>query len=84
MTDILGVGLTHYPSIIAPDEDRVFPLTRTLRANDRIPLTLKHPSSWPEPMRLEYGLSIEGEKTTSHLSGRVGRRPGRGPDARRL
>ena len=26
MGDILGVGLTHYPSIIAPDEDRVFPL----------------------------------------------------------
>lgn len=55
MGDILGVGLTHYPSIIAPDEDRVFPLTRTLRTNDRIPLALKHPSSWPEPMRLEYG-----------------------------
>ena len=44
MGDILGVGLTHYPSIIAPDEDRVFPLTRTLRTNDRIPPALKHPS----------------------------------------
>ena len=48
MGDILGVGPTHYPSIIAPDEDRAFPLTRTLRTNDRIPLALKHPSSWIE------------------------------------
>ena len=26
MGDILGVGLTYYPSISAPDEDRTFPL----------------------------------------------------------
>ena len=55
MADILGIGLTHYPSIIAPDEDRAFPLTRTLKTNDRIPPALKHPSSWPEPMQREYG-----------------------------
>ena len=55
MGDILGVGLTHYPSFIAPDEDRMFPLTRTLKMNDRIPPALKQPSSWPEPMRREYG-----------------------------
>ena len=31
MGDILGVGLTHYPSLIAPDEERAFPLTRMQR-----------------------------------------------------
>ena len=55
MGDILGMGLTHYPSLIAPDEERAFPLTRILKTNDRIPPALKEPRSWPEPMRHEYG-----------------------------
>jgi hypothetical protein len=55
MGDILGIGLTHYPSLIAPDEERAFPLTRILKTNDRIPAALRQPGSWPEPMRREYG-----------------------------
>ncbi|GIT45259.1 MAG: hypothetical protein Ct9H300mP11_31950 [Chloroflexota bacterium] len=32
MGDILGAGTTHYPPLnFFPDEDRAFPLTRTLK-----------------------------------------------------
>lgn len=55
MGEILGVGVTHYPPLITPDDERGFPLTRTLRSNDRVPPELKIPSNWPEPMRIEYG-----------------------------
>ena len=31
MAEILGLGLTHYPPLISPDEDKAIPLKRTLR-----------------------------------------------------
>ena len=55
MAAILGLGLTHSPSFIRPDEDGESSLQRTLRTNDRIPAELKNPRHWPEPMRVEYG-----------------------------
>ena len=54
MGDILGVGLTHYPGLIAPDEDKAYPLTRLLNS-DKISEELKNPLTWPEAMRVEYG-----------------------------
>jgi len=54
MGEILGIGLTHYPGLMAPDEDRAFPLTRMLR-NPNVSAELKNPSNWPEPMRIEFG-----------------------------
>ncbi len=54
MGEMLGIGLTHYPGLIAPDEDRNYPLTRTLRSN-QVPEELKNPATWPEAMRIEYG-----------------------------
>jgi hypothetical protein len=54
MGEILGIGLTHYPPLITPDEERNFPLTRTLRS-PKIPAELKNPLNWPEAMRVEYG-----------------------------
>ena len=54
MGEILGIGITHYPGLISPDEDRAFPLTRTL-LSDRIPSEVKDPATWPEAMRTEYG-----------------------------
>ncbi len=55
MAEILGLGLTHSPSFIRPDEDGESSLKRTLRTNDRIPAEMKNPSNWPEPMRIEFG-----------------------------
>ena len=55
MAEILGLGMTHYPPLIAPDADKAIPLRRTLRGNPNIPEALKNPGSSPEPMRIEYG-----------------------------
>ena len=54
MAEILGVGVTHSPSLIAPDELRNYSLTRALR-NERIPADRKDPGSWPAAMREEWG-----------------------------
>ena len=55
MAELLGLGLTHSPSLIRPDEDGESSLKRTLRTNDLVPDEMKNPSNWPEPMRIEYG-----------------------------
>ena len=62
MGEILGAGITHYPPLISPDEDRSFPLTRTLAHNPNVPDDMKIPTNWPEPMRVEYG-EDEGYKS---------------------
>jgi hypothetical protein len=54
MAEMLGIGLTHSPSLIAPDEDGNTSLARALRNNDNIPAKFKDPSSWPEAIRLEW------------------------------
>ena len=57
MAEILGLGLTHYPPLIAPDEDKAIPLRRALRGNPNIPEALKNLASWPKLMRIECGKS---------------------------
>ncbi len=53
MGEILGVGLTHYPPVITPVEDRGFPLTLALEKNPHIPAEMKDPLNWPEGLREE-------------------------------
>ena len=55
MAEIIGVGCTHYPPLITPDEDRGFPINVTLNRDERLPEELKNPLNWPEPMQAEYG-----------------------------
>ena len=55
MAEIIGVGCTHYPPLITPDEDRGFPINVTLNRDERLPEELKNPLNWPEPMQKEYG-----------------------------
>ena len=54
MAEILGLGVTHSPSLIAPDELKNYSLTRALR-NERIPSEQKNPENWPDAMRKEWG-----------------------------
>ena len=54
MAEILGVGLTHSPSLISPDELKQYSLTRAL-TNDRITAERKNQESWPEALRAEWG-----------------------------
>ena len=54
MAEILGVGVTHSPSLISPDELKNYSLTRALR-NEKIPPEKKNPENWPAAMREEWG-----------------------------
>jgi hypothetical protein len=63
MGEILGVGATHYPPGLLPDEYKPWPLVRMLQNDSPIPPHMKDPANWPEPMRLEWG---EDEGITSH------------------
>lgn len=54
MGEILGLGLTHFPSLIATDEN----MARTLRLvldDPGLEDRYRDPANWPEPMRREYG-----------------------------
>ena len=48
------MALTHSPSLIKPDTEMDFSITRSLR-NPNLPAELKIPTNWPEAMRIEYG-----------------------------
>ena len=70
MADILGLGLTHSPSLITPDEKSESSLKRTLRNNNRVPAEMKIPTNWPEPMRIEFG-EDEGFASAKRLRERM-------------
>jgi hypothetical protein len=55
MGEILGIGATHYPPGLVPDEYKPWPLARMLHSDARIPERMKNPANWPEPMRMEFG-----------------------------
>ncbi len=55
MGEILGLGATHFPGLVRPDENMNYTLLRTLKLNDKVPQEMKNPINWPEPMRVEYG-----------------------------
>ena len=54
MGEILGIGLSHYPGLIPPDEGNTFALTRVLKSG-KLSAELTNPANWPEAMRIEYG-----------------------------
>ena len=53
MGEILGIGVTHYPGLIQPDQQMAGLLNRTLNS-DQVPDNLKDPAKWPEAMRKEW------------------------------
>jgi len=63
MAEILGIGATHYPPGLVPEEYKPWPLARMLNTDRRIPERMRDPSNWPEPMRREWG---EDEGITAH------------------
>ena len=54
MGEILGIGLSHYPGLVMPDEGTTYPLTRILKSG-KLSSELTNPANWPEAARLEYG-----------------------------
>ena len=61
MGEILGIGVTHYPGLIQPDQQMAGLLDRTLNS-DQVPDALKDPAKWPEPMRKEWADPVAAAK----------------------
>jgi hypothetical protein len=53
MGDILGIGVTHYPGLMQPDQQMAWLLDRTLNSN-QVPEDKKDPATWPAAMRQEW------------------------------
>lgn len=68
MAEILGIGCTHYPPGLVPDEHRPWPLPFQLKNDPRIPERFRDPANWPEPMRLEWG---DDEGVSAHRPNRA-------------
>ncbi|HLI26617.1 MAG TPA: extradiol ring-cleavage dioxygenase [Chloroflexota bacterium] len=54
MGEILGIGVTHHPGFLGPEENLAYFLEATLRS-ERVPAHLKDPRNWPAPMQAEWG-----------------------------
>ena len=54
MAEILGVGCTHRPLMLRPNEDWTFMFRAALDDPD-MPEAMKNPASWPAPVREELG-----------------------------
>ena len=63
----MGMGSTHWPAMIQPDEAKPWPFLRTLARDPRVPEALKDPHNWPEGVRKEYG---EDEGVAAHRAHR--------------
>lgn len=63
MAELLGIGCTHYPPGLVPDEYRPWPLPFQLRSDPRIPERLRDPRNWPAAMRAEWG---DDQGVTAH------------------
>src|SRR4051812_4174022 len=65
MAEILGLGVTHYPGLMAPDDQMAAILERTLNS-DQVPAALKNPDAWPAAMREEYRANRDLSVTRDH------------------
>src|SRR6266550_4372652 len=54
MGEILGVGCTHRPLMLRPNEDWTF-MMRAALDDPAMPAEMKDPARWPEPLRQELG-----------------------------
>ena len=54
MGEILGVGCTHRPLMLRPNEDWTF-MFRAALDDPAMPEAMKNPAAWPEPVRAELG-----------------------------
>ena len=68
MGEILGIGVTHYPGLIQPDEAMAGLLNRTLNS-EQVPDALKDPARWPEPMRKEWADPLAAAQGTPAPAG---------------
>jgi hypothetical protein len=65
MAEILGLGVTHYPGLMASDNEMHATLTRAL-ASSRVPAELKDPARWPAAMRREWDANQDAGAAREH------------------
>jgi len=65
MADILGLGVTHYPGLMAPEAEMHAVLTRALESS-RVPAALKDPAHWPAAMRREWEANRDAGAAREH------------------
>ncbi len=68
MGEIMGMGSTHWPLLVQPDDANAWPFLRTLANDPRVPEELKIPTNWPEAVRVEYG---EDDGASAHKEHRA-------------
>jgi len=54
MSEILGVGCTHRPLMLRPNEDWTF-MMRAALDDPGMPEEMKNPANWPPQLREELG-----------------------------
>jgi len=65
MGEILGLGVTHYPPLMLPDERMAVVLERTLQSA-RVPEAAKDRATWPAPMRAEWAANRNFAAAAAH------------------
>src|SRR5437879_13680710 len=60
MGTIMGMGSSHWPAMIQPDEAKPWPFLRTLANDPTGPAELKNPLNWPAGVRAEGGPDERG------------------------
>jgi len=72
MGEILGLGLSHFPGFIYPDETMSVRVKETITSR-KVPAELKNPENWPEAMRKEWsddeGLAFAAKHRAEYFSG---------------
>jgi hypothetical protein len=53
LSEILGVGISHFPGFANPDEQMALRVKQVI-SSDKVPELLKDPRNWPEPMQREW------------------------------
>jgi hypothetical protein len=65
MGAILGLGMSHYPGPMVPDEYMSYGV-RIVLESDRLPAALKDVRNWPAPMQAEWGQDEGRSAATAH------------------
>src|SRR2546422_6160818 len=65
MGEILGLGLSHYPGFIYPDEQMSMRVKQTI-TSAKVPERLKDPKNWPAPIQTEWSSDEGSAFATRH------------------
>jgi hypothetical protein len=65
MGEILGLGVTHYPPLLVPDDRMAAILERTMKS-ERVPAPMRDPRSWPPAMQAEWQANRDHRAAAEH------------------